>query len=69
VVLETGISLYRRLAEGSFSLDFERQMKEGSGDGTPLSKGVLRGERKRRYPLLGTLKDIKEISGNGRLSL
>jgi hypothetical protein len=42
----------------SFTGDFERQVKEGSGDGASRSVGALRGEPGRGAPLLGTYKDI-----------
>ena len=32
------------LEGGFFTRDFERRKKEGSGNGTPLSMGALRGE-------------------------
>ena len=47
--METGISLHRGPARGpggggSITGDFERQMKESSGNGASLSMGALRGE-------------------------
>jgi hypothetical protein len=54
------------LEGGFFTRDFERQVKEGSGDGASLSVGALRGEPGRVAPLLGTYKRyVKESSGNG----
>ena len=42
----------------SYAGDFERQMKKGSGNRTPLNEGALRGEPGGRAPLLGTPKDV-----------
>jgi hypothetical protein len=39
-----------------FTGDFERQVKEASGDGASLSVGALQGEPGRGVPLLGTYK-------------
>jgi hypothetical protein len=60
----TGISLHRGPIGGTwrgdfFTRDFERQVKEGSGDGVSLSVGALRGEPGRGAPLLGTYKICK----------
>jgi hypothetical protein len=46
-----------------FTGDFERQVKEDSGNGASFSVGALRGEPGRGAPLLGTY--VKEGSGNG----
>jgi len=43
---------------GSFTRDYERWMKEGSGYGASLSVGALWGEPGGKAPLLGTLKDM-----------
>jgi hypothetical protein len=49
------ISLHGGLGGGDFFTgDFERQVKEGSGEGASLSVGTLRGEPGRGAPLLGT---------------
>jgi hypothetical protein len=58
-VMVPGISLYGGTWKGDFFTgDFERQVKEGSGNGASLSVGALRGETGRRAPLLETYKDI-----------
>jgi hypothetical protein len=44
--------------EGMVKLLLEREVKEGSGDGTSLSVGALREEPGRGAPLLGTYKDM-----------
>jgi len=46
------------LKGGLFTGDFERQVKEGSRNGAPLSTGALRGEPGGRGPLLETLRDM-----------
>ena len=46
------------LEGGSFTRDFERWMKEGSGNRASLFMGALLGEPRRRAHLLGTLKDM-----------
>jgi hypothetical protein len=51
------ISPLGNLEGGSFTGDYERQMKEGSGNGASLSTGDLRGEPRERAPLQGILKD------------
>jgi hypothetical protein len=57
----TGISLRGGPIGGTwigdfFTSDFERQVKEGSGDRASLSVGALRGEPGRGAPLLGIYK-------------
>jgi hypothetical protein len=59
----TGSSLHGGPVGGTwrgdfFTGDFERQVKEGSGDGASLSVRALRGEPGRGAPLLGTSKDM-----------
>jgi hypothetical protein len=56
--LVTGISFHGGPVGGTWrgdflTGDFERQVKEGSGDGASLSVGALRGEPGRGAPLLG----------------
>jgi hypothetical protein len=56
----TGISLHGGLIGGTwrgdfFTGDFERQVKEGSGDRASLSVGALRGEPGRGGSFAGVL--------------
>ena len=51
-------SFMGNLEVGSITRDFERQMKEGSGNEATLSVGALWGEPRGRAPLLGTPKDM-----------
>jgi hypothetical protein len=54
-----GISFHGGTCRGDFFTgDFEREVKEGSGDGASLSLGALRGEPGRESPLLRTYKDM-----------
>jgi hypothetical protein len=59
----TGISLHRGPVGGTwrgdfFTGDFERGVKEGSGNRASLSVGVLRGEPGRVAPFVGTYEDM-----------
>jgi hypothetical protein len=57
----TGISPHGGPIGGDFSTrDFERQVKERSGNGASLSVGALRGEPGRGVSLLGTYTDIQK---------
>jgi len=57
------VSLHRgtvggNMEGGCFAGDFERQVKEGSGNGASLSMGALLGEPEERAPLLRTLQNM-----------
>jgi hypothetical protein len=56
VALSLHTSLFGNLERGSFSRDFERQAKEGSGNSASTCVGALKREPGRRASLLGTLK-------------
>jgi hypothetical protein len=60
--LEMGVSLHRdhvgKPRGGPFIGNFERELKEGSGNGSSLSAGALLGEPGGRVPLLGIRKDM-----------
>ena len=55
--LSIGAPLGETERGGLLTGDFERHVREGSGDGASLSVGVLRGEPGGRAPLLGTAID------------
>jgi len=42
---------------GSFTGEYERQMREGSGSGASVAVGAPRGEAGGKTPLQGILKD------------